>query len=196
MYYNQIRFNSFKYGQESISRESHMKWLGINTQQQITIPFEVRTTKLLLQDEVINLDEITELEDETVFHLEQMPQRSYEKDEDVQLDITVEMNLNQLVIARDGYTLLDFISDIGGMQGMMLSGAALILLMWNFNYLENFLVSRLYKLSSHAFPFDDFRSRKSYDQSLNPKKYSNCADYFYDKLPNCLRCCCKSRKTP
>ena len=48
MYYNQIRFNSFKYGQESISRESHMKWLGINTQQQITIPFEVRTTKLLL----------------------------------------------------------------------------------------------------------------------------------------------------
>ena len=40
-----------------------------------------------------------------------MPNRSYEKDEDVQLDITLEMNLDQIVIARDGYTVLDFISD-------------------------------------------------------------------------------------
>lgn len=96
MYYNQIRFDSLKYGLESVKQESHMKWLGINTQQQTTIPFEVRTTKLLLQDEVINLDDFTELEDETVFRLEQLPSRSYEKDYDVQLDITVEMNLNQV----------------------------------------------------------------------------------------------------
>ena len=196
MYYNQIRFDSLKYGLESVTQESHMKWLGINTQQQTTIPFEIRTTKLLLQDEVINLDDFTELEDETVFRFEQLPSRSYEKDYDVQLDITVEMNLNQVQIARDGYTVLDFISDIGGMQGILLSGCALVLLMWNYAYLENFLVSRLYKLSSHAFPFDDFRKAKSYDQSLNPRKYNNCADFFYDKLPNCLRCCCQSRKSP
>lgn len=32
MYYNQIRFDSLKYGLESVTQESHMKWLGINTQ--------------------------------------------------------------------------------------------------------------------------------------------------------------------
>ena len=61
---------------------------------QTLIPFKVSATLLLLQDEIVNLDDMTELEDETVFRLDEMPIRSYEKDYDVQLDITVEMNLN------------------------------------------------------------------------------------------------------
>ena len=56
MYYNQIRFDSTKYGLESVKPQSYIKWLGINTQQQTTIPFEIRTTKLLLQDEIFNFD--------------------------------------------------------------------------------------------------------------------------------------------
>ena len=40
--------------------------------------------------------------------------RSYEKDYVTQLDISIEMNLNQRQVARDGYTVLDYISDIGG----------------------------------------------------------------------------------
>ena len=60
-----------------------MKWLSINTQQQTVFPFKISTTKLLLQDEIVNLDDLTELEDETVFRLEQLPTKSYEKDFDV-----------------------------------------------------------------------------------------------------------------
>jgi hypothetical protein len=56
------------------------------------------------------------------------------------------MDLNQKVIARAGYTSLDWISDVGGMQGMIISGIALFLAMWNYNMLENHLVSRLYTL--------------------------------------------------
>ena len=33
----------------------------------------------------------------------------------MQIDITIEKNLNQIVIARDGYKIFDFISDVGGM---------------------------------------------------------------------------------
>ena len=40
------------------------------------------------------MDDYTELEDDTVFRLEQLPNKSYEKDFDVQLDITIEMNLD------------------------------------------------------------------------------------------------------
>ena len=70
----------------------------------------------------------------------------YEKDDIVQMDITFEMNLNQLVIARDIYTFLDFLSDIGGTQGMLISGVALFMAFWNYNMLENYMVGKLYKL--------------------------------------------------
>jgi len=38
----------------------------------------------------------------------------YEKDYEVQMDVTFERNLNLLTITREGYTILDYISDIGG----------------------------------------------------------------------------------
>ena len=60
------------------------------------------------------------------------------------MDITVEMNLNQVIIARDGYTYLDFLSDIGGMQGMLISLIAFFISFWNYNHLENYMVSNLY----------------------------------------------------
>ena len=60
-----------------------------------------------------------------------MPTMSYEFDYNVWMDITVEMNLSQRVVARAGYTFLDYLSDIGGMQGMLISGVAYFLAFWN-----------------------------------------------------------------
>ncbi len=65
----------------------------------------------------------------------------YEKETHVRMDITVEMNLNQKTISRDGYTSLDFLSDIGGMQGMLVSFGAIFLIFWNHNQLENYIAS-------------------------------------------------------
>ena len=61
-------------------------------------------------------------------------------------DITIEMNLNQKVIARDGYTILDYISDIGGMQGMLISLIAWFVTIWNYNMFDNHMVTRLFKI--------------------------------------------------
>ena len=58
------------------------------------------------------------------------------------------MNLNQLVIERNGYTVLDYLSDIGGMQTILISSFSLMLMVLNFHYAENFLVTKLYRLSS------------------------------------------------
>ena len=62
------------------------------------------------------------------------------------MDIQVEMNMNVLMIARDGYTILDYFSDIGGIQGILVSGSAIILTVWNYNNFDNYLVSKLYRL--------------------------------------------------
>ena len=45
------------------------------------------------------------------------------------------MNLNQIVISRNGYTTLDYLSDIGGMNGMLMSSATVLLAFWNYNML-------------------------------------------------------------
>ena len=89
---------------------------------------------------------MTELENDRVFVLNLQPTKSYEKSFDVQVDFTIEMDLAQKVVARSGYTALDWISDIGGMQGILISGVAIFVTFWNHNLIENHLVSRLYKL--------------------------------------------------
>ena len=75
-----------------------------------------------------------------------MPLQPYEKDYHTQMDITFEMNRHQRVVARNGYTILDFISDIGGMQGIMMLFFAIFCSMWNWNQLDNYMVSKLYKV--------------------------------------------------
>ena len=89
---------------------------------------------------------MTELEDDTIFNIRPLQPRSYEKDYNAQVDITFEVNPHQLVIARDMYTFLDLLSDIGGMQGMLVSGFGFLIAIWNFNYFDDFMASRLYKL--------------------------------------------------
>ena len=79
------------------------------------------------------MDELTELENASIFKLELLPKRPYEKDYDVKVDLTIEMNLDQKVIERAGYTFLDYLSDIGGMQGLLISGVAYLVSVWNYN---------------------------------------------------------------
>ncbi len=62
----------------------------------------------------LDLDSLTELEDDSIFTLERMPDRSYEKDYDAQFDLTIEMHLDTIEYKRQGYHFLDFMSDIGG----------------------------------------------------------------------------------
>ena len=130
--------------------ESRITWLPINTQMQEQVPFKVSTTKLYLQDEYLNLDQLTELENDTVFKMEQRPKQSYEKDDHTQLSINVEMNLDQKVISRAGYTFVDFLSDIGGLQGLLISGVGYIIAVWNYNQFDNHMVTRLYKMEKEG----------------------------------------------
>ena len=90
-----MRFDTRYYDSESIIRESKIIWVPINTQIQQTIPFKISTTEVILQDALINLDDLTELNNDSVFKMEQKPVMPYEKETYVRMDITVEMNLNQ-----------------------------------------------------------------------------------------------------
>ena len=101
---------------------------------------------LELQDSTwLNFDKLTENEIPYVFRLQSLPVQSYERaDPYVQVSITLQRDLNLTEISRDGYTLLDWFSDIGGIQGILISCIAIFLSVWNHNALDNFLASQLY----------------------------------------------------
>ena len=79
------------------------------------------------------------------------------------MDITIEMNFGERLISRAGYTFLDYLSDIGGMQGLLISGVSYFLAFWNYNYFDNYMVTRLFKI------------RKKRNQDASCEQMSNTA---------------------
>ena len=55
------------------------------------------------------------------------------------------MSLDQTLIERTGYTITDILSDVGGLQGALVSGISFILSILNYKNLDNYLVSKLFK---------------------------------------------------
>ena len=93
------------------------------------------------------------------------------------MEISIERDLDLHVISREGYTLLDFFADLGGMQGLMLTFFGLILNIWNYNYLEDFMVTRLFRLEKNSVqkaPDSRFFKHSEFMVSFkldNPKAY-------------------------
>ena len=95
---------------------------------------------------LVDLDSLTQLDISSVFGIKKMYKRSYEKDYYAQTDVVIEREFDQFLLTRQGYHLFDFMSDIGGMQGLLYSGFAFFISIWNYMMFDNYMVSRLYKL--------------------------------------------------
>ena len=70
----------------------------------------------------------------------------YERDDNVWLSVTLEMNLNRMEYSRSRYTFFDLLSDVGGLKGMFAELFVLFLAAWNFNAVDNFMVTQLFKV--------------------------------------------------
>ena len=64
------------------------------------------------------------------------------------MDITIEYNLDQTVVWREGYKVMDFLSDVGGVQSILMSLIGLFIGIVNYNMLDNFLIKRLYRIKT------------------------------------------------
>ena len=97
--------------------------------------------------------------DRPLFEFEEMATRPYTKADlnDKILKITVEMNLDQHVITRHiisppeappKYAIIDFLADIGGIAVLIFVCLTLFLSFWNYNYMSDYLVTRLFRLEN------------------------------------------------
>jgi len=62
-----------------------------------------------------------------------MPSLPYENEDDVWIGVTIERDLDLKLMNRTIYTGFDFLSDIGGLQGMIYSFLGVFVLIWNTN---------------------------------------------------------------
>ena len=82
------------FGEEAIVAESSVAWHRISVQKQDGIVFDIVRTRLELQDLFVNLDEVTELEDTSVFQIKYKGNRPYEKDPSFVTSLVIENNLD------------------------------------------------------------------------------------------------------
>ena len=94
----------------------------------------------------IDVDQLTEFVNEKVFGLTELPHHSYEKDYNAKMDVTLEMDLDIIEIRRQNYELVQLLSDVGGMQGILVSGFAFLISIWNYKMFDNNMVCNLYKI--------------------------------------------------
>ena len=188
MLYNQKRFDSSKYQKDSIVQEAKSIWIPVNTQWQQTIGYQISKTHIFLQDQAIDLDDLTLIEDDSIFKVEKLANQPYEAgDLSVVMDITIEMNLNQGVLARTGYTILDVLSDVGGIQSLIASAIALWLSVWNYKHFDNYMAASLFKIKKSSTTNDDV--------FIKPTSFCNLIEYLIDLIPSfCFHKCFRKNR--
>mmetsp|Transcript_12817 Transcript_12817/g.16428 ORF Transcript_12817/g.16428 Transcript_12817/m.16428 type:complete len:195 (-) Transcript_12817:303-887(-) len=184
---------------ERIMKESRIQWISISTKMALSFPFRVVNSYLDLQDELFNFDNWTQTLDKNAFMVEMGGFRSFSKNQpDVLVSLDFERDLNLKYITRDRYTLLDWISDIGGIQGMLVSAFAFFVGYWNYKSVENFMVAKLYKTwNPLEAKTDDDEDKKppTYRSELIEETTSlNLCVALEDTLPSWLSyCCCPTK---
>ena len=94
------------------------------------------------------MDELTESSDDTIFSIDRIPQIPAEANDYAQLELSFEVNLDLKIVNRSYYSLLDCLSDIGGILSVLLAGIAFALAVLNYQHIDNFLVANLFKIGS------------------------------------------------
>ena len=144
---NQVRFDEKYFGYESVIKESRIEWIPISTQVQQMKVFEVSKQDLALQDQPISLEQITEIKEPHSFQLNSIASRPFEYDgSEFVAGIDIQNNLDFTSIWRDSYTFFDVLSDTGGMASALISLFLPLVGLLNYNHLESYISSRLFKI--------------------------------------------------
>ena len=85
------------------------------------------------------------------------------------------------------YTILDVLSDTGGIASALISLFLPIVGLLNYNHLESYIASRLFKIYQEN---PDIKNSTTFTAS----KYGNLAEYTIDAIPACLVCCKKPKR--
>ena len=97
----------------------------------------------------MNLDELTQLEDSSVFRFEKISTRPAEAFDAHVYSLTCGVSPDILVITRNGFTVFDILYNVGGFLSVMNTIIGLVLSILNDKHIESYMVSHLFRISSY-----------------------------------------------
>ena len=92
------------------------------------------------------------------------------------------MSLDRLDYSRARYNLLDLLAQFGGFMGIFRWLFTTFMAAWNTNALDNFMVSKLYKVEIEGKV-----------TNLERSKLPNCGEYLMTWVPSPFQCCKKGK---
>ena len=100
-------------------------------------------TDLRLQDSFYQFSELTE-DERRIFNNRYQKSRPYEFPDNVHVQVTYEFNLDLHRIDRDVYSVLDWISDIGGLKDGLILVIIVVVSFLNFYKFDHYLIENLF----------------------------------------------------
>ena len=142
--------------------------------------------KVSLQDMILNLDDFTLFESDRLWTLERGPIQilDYTTRAGSLGTLGIELSQDLIHYERTGYTLLDLLSDIGGIQGLAYSFLSMTVGLFSNGIVNEYLVYQLYNLH----PKD---SQKSQAMSSEVTFSRPCCRGFKLSLISLFSCCCR-----
>jgi hypothetical protein len=109
------------------------------------------------------------------------------------MGIGIDMSLDSTVFERSNYTLLDVLSDVGGLESVIAAVVSFILSILNYNNLDNMMIMQLFSFPAYKSA-DPNKPKKRGVTNFKPSLCGNLGDYFLDKLPSRCRVCKRTRR--
>ena len=193
--FNEIKFELDGFGQDVSIYESKLLYMPVNSQMREIIPFSVKKTSLSLQDNMsLMLGDLTMKTRDDLFEVKRLTSLPYEFVDNVWLSITVEMDFDITTYEREVYTCLELLSDIGGLSGMLMTVFGFLIMTWNYQVLDNFLVSKLFKIRKPEEQLDENENYFNQSYFITLSSFPYCGELLRNLCPRCKRCCRQSRK--
>ena len=142
----------------------------------------------------MSLDDMTKHEYLDVFKLTRKELLPYEKRDNTWISVTVEMNLNLMTYERSLYTLFDLLSDVGGLSGILFTMFGAVITLWNFNSLNNLLVSDLFNFKTPSAHETVTGRKKAGVEGIKKSRMPYCREQLICCLPRKCTACCRGRK--
>ena len=92
------------------------------------------------------LNDLTRMDVEGLFSMNRRDSFTYEEGDDTWIMVTVEMDPNLMMYERSVYTFFDLLSDLGGLNGILMTFAGIFIAELNYNKFENKMVKRLFRI--------------------------------------------------
>lgn len=137
------------------------------------------------------LGDITRGVRDDLFRINSLTKMPYEFTDNVWVSVTFEMSFDVIAFEREVYTSLAFLSDVGGLSGMLMTICHFFMVLWNYQSFDNYMVSRLFRVKKPDDKIDKDKGYYGQSDYIKLSKFPYCGELFRRLCCINIDLCCK-----